>query len=197
LSSEEKAILFATAASEEPILSNTMKSDDSYYKKYIGEFIIKQVDFDVRSKDYRPFRVQDYSWQEHGYSLVSRFYPKLAALLDEMFTHTYNMTYNTFSDETNIDTTPFRSSIWHYVHRLKGLLHDDFNYKDVNVYLDKSLKAYVKKVVCCPEIIIKDDLVSIIGFTNEEKIHICLVALEARRQAELLYGLHAIMKHMT
>jgi len=200
LSSEEKAQLFAIAA-EEPAVSiptiSTVKGDEHYLKKYIGEFSIKHLDFDVRSKEYRPFRVQDYSWQEQGYSLVSRFYPKLAALLDEEFTHIYNLTYNTFSDEVNIDTTPFRSAIWHYVHRLKGLLHDDFNYRDVNVYLDKVMKTIIKKVICCPEVIVKEDLITITGFKEEEKIHMCLVALEAKKQAELIYGLHALMKHMT
>lgn len=99
--------------------------------RYIGPHVMAHVDFDVRSKDYRPLRDADYTWQEQGYSLVSRYYAELAPLIDEEFRHIYNMTYNTFSDTTNIDTSPFRFSIWHYVHRLKGLLHDDYNYRDV------------------------------------------------------------------
>src|SRR4051812_18549596 len=99
--------------------------------RYIGPHAMAHIDFDVRSKDYRPLRDADYTWQEQGYSLVSRYYAELAPLIDEEFRHIYNMTYNTFSDTTNIDTSPFRFSIWHYVHRLKGLLHDDYNYRDV------------------------------------------------------------------
>ena len=118
--------------------------------RYLGPHQLAHIDFDVKSKDYRPFRDQDYSWQEQGYSLVSRYYAELAPLLDEEFRHIYNMTYeptlspfsalspghslrsyNTFTDATNVDTSPFRFSIWHYVHRLKGLLHYDYNYRDV------------------------------------------------------------------
>jgi sestrin len=55
------------------------------------------------------------------------------------------MTYNNLADETAVDTSPFRFSLWYYVHRLKGLLHDDYNYRDVNTYMSKGLKTFVKK----------------------------------------------------
>ncbi len=44
------------------------------------------------SQEYGVFRVQDYSWKEQGYSLVSRFYEDAAPLLDDEFDHIYTMT---------------------------------------------------------------------------------------------------------
>lgn len=40
-------------------------------------------------------RVQDYSWEEHGYSLANELYGEIAELLDEKFQTTQNLTYFT------------------------------------------------------------------------------------------------------
>lgn len=41
------------------------------------------------------FRVQDYSWSDHAYSLVNRLYNDIGNMLDEKFTTTYYLTYYT------------------------------------------------------------------------------------------------------
>ena len=41
------------------------------------------------------FRVQDYSWEEHGYSLANELYSEIAELMDVKFQTTQNLTYYT------------------------------------------------------------------------------------------------------
>lgn len=40
-------------------------------------------------------RVQDYSWEEHGYSLANELYTEIAELLEDKFQTTQNLTYFT------------------------------------------------------------------------------------------------------
>jgi hypothetical protein len=59
-------------------------------------------------------------------------------------------------------------------------------------------KAFSKKVACVPEAITPYDFDSFTTlFTPDEKVHITMLAAEARRQAALLYGLRAVMRHMS
>ena len=83
-----------------------------------------------------------------------------------------------------MDTLPFRRAIWYYVLRLYGICHDDYEYKEVNIYLNRSIKAFVKKTVCYPELINHSDFVHFSPLLMpSEKCHIGLLILEARKQA--------------
>lgn len=61
-------------------------------------------DFAKRSEPqkYHIFRVQDYSWDDHGYSLVNRFYNDVGNLLDDKFKTAYNLTYYTMGGRTQV-----------------------------------------------------------------------------------------------
>ena len=83
----------------------------------------------------------------------------------------------------------------YYVLRLAGMSHDDYNYHEVNIYLNRQIKNYIKKVVCFPERIVPSDFRMGFSFRNDEKCHINLLAAEARKCAVLLYGLHAVMRY--
>jgi len=165
--------------------------------RYIGNFNMKHEDFDVKSKNYSIFRVQDYYWKEHGFELVRRFLPDASILLDEEFEYIYTMTYNMFAQSMNVDTLPLRKAIWQYVQRIKGMFHDDYNYQEVNVFLNKVSKHFIKKIVCDPATLTKSDF-SNLGYElkPDEKIHVALLAVESAKQSELLYGLHAVFQHM-
>lgn len=66
--------------------------------QYIDDPGFTYVDFARRgvTTDMPPtFRVQDYSWDDHGYSLVNRLYNDVGYLLDVKFRATYNLTYCT------------------------------------------------------------------------------------------------------
>jgi len=51
----------------------------------------------------------------------------------------------------DIDTTAFRHAIWHYVHCIYGVRHDDYNYGVINDLLEKNTRSFVKLIVCFPE----------------------------------------------
>ena len=101
-----------------------------------------------------------------------------------------------FSDNDNVDTARFRSAVWHYVHRVQGIFHDDYSYNSVNFWLNRRLKTYIKKLVCFPKDIKKADFQNMgIDLHHHEKVHLSLLATTARKQAALLYGLRAIMQY--
>jgi len=154
----------------------------------------RYVDFDVKKDPI--FNIHDFSWSDQGYSLIRRYYSK-AALLDDEFNHIQNLSYNNFNTQQGVDTGPLRKSIWRYIHRVFGILHDDFNYGHVNTCLNKSFKALIKKICCFPHLITIKDIDFGLLFMPSEKAHIIIIATEARKQAELLYGLKAIMKYQS
>lgn len=142
------------------------------------------------------FRTSEYSWREHGYALANKFYPGSAELMEAEFDNIYNLSYNTFGgDEVEFDTGPFRRSIWYYVLRLMGINKDDYNYQNVNVYLNRKVKTYVKKICCHPHVVTRTDTEQFdTDLTIEEKCHINLLVMEARKQAGLLYSLRRVME---
>eukprot|EP00164_Ancoracysta_twista_P004062 GFYU01005450.1.p1 GENE.GFYU01005450.1~~GFYU01005450.1.p1 ORF type:complete len:569 (+),score=132.65 GFYU01005450.1:160-1866(+) len=165
--------------------------------RYRSDFVLTYEDFDVKSPDYTIFRVQDYCWKDHGYALVSRFYPEAASMLDKCFTTIFYMTDHSVGGAEEVDTFPFRRAIWYYVHRILGMCHDDYNYREVNQFLNRNVKQFSKKVACYPESLTANDYINV-GYAvlHREKCHITLLSVEARRQASLLYALHSLMRHI-
>ncbi|NXE69211.1 SESN2 protein, partial [Calcarius ornatus] len=128
---------------------------------------------------------QDYTWEDHGYSLINRLYPDVGQLLDEKFQVVYNLTYNTIATHCGVDTSVLRRAIWNYVHC-------------VNQLLERNLKVYIKTVACYPERTTKQIYAQFWRhFKHSEKVHINLLLLEARMQAALLYALRAVTRYMT
>ncbi|XP_072356784.1 sestrin-1-like isoform X2 [Scyliorhinus torazame] len=156
-------------------------------------------DFSRRGEQTPPtFRAQDYSWEDHGYSLINRLYPEVGQLLDEKFQVVYNLTYNTMAMHCGVDTSMLRRAIWNYIHCVFGIRYDDYDYGEVNQLLERSLKIYIKTVACYPEKTTKRMYISFWRhFRHSEKVHLNLLLLEARMQAALLYALRAITRYMT
>ena len=139
------------------------------------------------------FRVQDYSWDDHAFSLINRLYNDVGNLIDEKFRTTYHMTYYTMGSRTDVDTSRFRRAIWNYIQwfvvslyryclvlidsfssflsSMFGIRHDDYDYGEVNQLLERSLKSYVKSVVCFPERVTPRDYDAILKeFRHSEKV---------------------------
>ncbi|XP_053877716.1 sestrin-1 isoform X3 [Malaclemys terrapin pileata] len=108
-------------------------------------------DFSRHGMHVPTFRVQDYSWEDHGYSLVNRLYPDVGQLIDEKFHIAYDLTYNTMAMHKDVDTSMLRRAIWNYIHCMFGIRYDDYDYGEINQLLDRSFKVYIKTVVCTPE----------------------------------------------
>ena len=66
--------------------------------RYLEDASFGYSDFASREQgmDISTFKVQDYSWEEHGFSLINRLYPDIGQMLDDKFSCTINLTYNTW-----------------------------------------------------------------------------------------------------
>jgi sestrin len=146
-------------------------------------------------KEFKVFRIQDYNWKNHGMSLLTRYYPDAARVLDDEFDFIYEMTDNYMNRERGVDTGPFRRAIWNYAMFVYGVVSDSYNYQKVNVLLNQQIKSFIKKLACHPASVNLKDFQNMgYNLQPEEKVHVSLLALEGRRRACMLYALHAIMK---
>lgn len=162
------------------------------------DFIYQDFAKRGEAADIPTFRVQDYSWDDHGYSLVNRLYNDVGTLLDEKFKVAFNLTYYTMGRKSNVDTSMFRRAVWNYIQCMYGIRHDDYDYREVNELLDRNLKSFIKTVCCYPERTTQKDCDGVMKeFRHSEKVHVNLMIIEAKLQAALLYALRAIMRYMT
>ncbi|KAM6959344.1 sestrin-2 [Aplochiton taeniatus] len=142
-------------------------------------------------------RAQDYSWEDHGFSLVNRLLPDMGQLLEEKFQVVSGMTYHRMAMHEGVDTHTLRKALWNYIHCLYGIRYDDYDYGEVNVLLERSLKVFVKTMACHPEQTTARVYHSFWRhFRHSEKVHANLIVMEARLQAALLYTLRAITHYM-
>ncbi|XP_075995669.1 sestrin-2 isoform X2 [Genypterus blacodes] len=155
-------------------------------------------DFAPRGEQAPPtMRAQDYSWEDHGFSLVNRLLPDMGQLLDEKFQVVSNLTYHRMAMHEGVDTHTLRKALWNYIHCLYGIRYDDYDYASVNVLLERSLKVFVKTMACHPEQTSARVYQAFwIHFRHSEKVHANLIVMEARLQAALLYTLRAITHYM-
>uniref|UniRef100_W5KLV4 Sestrin 4 n=1 Tax=Astyanax mexicanus TaxID=7994 RepID=W5KLV4_ASTMX len=138
---------------------------------------------------FQVFRVQDYSWEDHGFSLVNRLYSDIGHLLDDRFRSVASLPSPHDPD--------LKRAIWNYIHCIYGIRYDDYDYGEVNHLLERGLKLYIKAVACYPDST-KNPLCPhpLSPLKASEKVHVNLLVMEARLQAELLYALRAITQYM-
>lgn len=168
----------------------------------MGQFV-RDVDFQYvdfarrgRESDFPTFRIQDFNWDEEGYSMISQFNDEVAQLLDDKFRTIYNLTYRTMGRHSSIDTSLFRRASWNYIQCLWGIRHDDYDYAEVNDLLHRNLKKYIKTASCYPEHCSKLEYQNIMkDFNTSEKIHVLLLVGEAKVQSSLLYSMRAVAMH--
>ena len=56
---------------------------------------------------------QEFSWEDHGYSLLAKYFPVAADSIDRLLSTTLNLTYNDFGTESeHFNTETFRRAIW-------------------------------------------------------------------------------------
>ncbi|KAB5530928.1 hypothetical protein PHYPO_G00134980 [Pangasianodon hypophthalmus] len=156
-------------------------------------------DFSPRGEQAPPtMRAQDYSWEDHGFSLMNRLYGEMAQLLEEKFQVVCALTYRTMAMHTDVDTSTLRKALWNYIHCIYGIRYDDYDYGEVNQLLERNMKVYIKTVACHPEkTTFRMYSTFWRQFRHSEKVHVNLLLMEARLQAALLYALRAITRYMT
>ncbi|KAL4657352.1 hypothetical protein GN956_G4197 [Arapaima gigas] len=144
------------------------------------------------------FCAQEYSWEDHGFPLVNRLYSDIGLLLDEKFRTVCNLTYYSTASHERVDASTLRRALFNYVHCIYGIRYDDYDYGQVNQLLERNLKLYIKTVTCYPERTTHSLYEGYWRqFHHSEKVHVILLLMEARMQAELLYALRAITSFMT
>ncbi|XP_034546108.1 sestrin-3 [Notolabrus celidotus] len=147
-------------------------------------------EFARREEDhFQVFRVQDYSWEDHGFSLVNRLYSDIGHLLDDRFRSVTTL--------PSLHSPDLKRAIWNYIHCVLGIRYDDYDYGEVNQLLERDLKLYIKNLACYPDAT-KTPVypLSWAPLKSSERIHVNLLIMEARLQAELLYALRAITQYM-
>ncbi|XP_056150664.1 sestrin-3 [Lampris incognitus] len=147
-------------------------------------------EFAHREEDhFQVFRVQDYSWEDHGFSLVNRLYSDIGHLLDDRFRSVTALPSSHSPDLTR--------AIWNYIHYVLGIRYDDYDYGEVNQLMERDLKFYIKAVTCFPDAT-RTPVCPLrwAPLKPSERIHVNLLIMEARLQAELLYALRAITQYM-
>ncbi|KAM3596132.1 uncharacterized protein V6R79_008720 [Siganus canaliculatus] len=166
--------------------------------RLVEEPEFRYEDFAPRGEQSPPtMRAQDYSWEDHGFSLVNRLLPDMGQLLDEKFQVVSNLTYHRMAMHEGVDTHTLRKALWNYIHCLYGIRYDDYDYGSVNVLLERSLKVFVKTMACHPEQTTARVYHAFWRhFRHSEKVHANLIVMEARLQAALLYTLRAITHYM-
>jgi len=200
LNIEELTVRFRTV--ERGTVLDQDKPEDQVVISDISQFVkdinFQYVDFAKRERDmeFPTFRVQDFNWDEEGFSMMSRYYSDIAQLLDDKFRIIYNMTYGTMGRHSSIDTSLFRRATWNYIQCLWGMRHDDYDYSEVNDLLHRNLKKYIKTASCYPERSSREEYGKIMGdFKSSEKIHLMMLTGEAKFQSCLLYSMRAISSY--
>ncbi|VEL32713.1 unnamed protein product [Protopolystoma xenopodis] len=103
-----------------------------------------------------------------------------------------------FNTKTEIDTTPYRRTLWNHVQSLFGVCHDDFRYEYVDKLFTRPQQTFLKLCATRPYEILstgKDALSynQIMPFlAPSEVVHLILMIMDAREQACLLHIAHAI-----
>jgi hypothetical protein len=166
--------------------------DENQYFDSLTGGRLPYINFEI-SHFRRPVYPTDFTWRDHGFAIFDRLCPNVADLVADCIQLAATMTFRTFHDEHDIDTEPLRRAIWKYTHRVYGLAYDDYNYQEVNVFLLIGLKKYLKKVACVPHSVTKDDFTNIdVSLKPQEVVHVNLLVMEARVEAQLLYVMAAI-----
>lgn len=122
---------------------------------FVEDFIFGYEDFIWRGVQvFFIFWVQDYIWEDYGYLLIQWFYFEGGQLLDEKFQVVYSFIYNIIVMYSGVDIFVFCRVIWNYIYCVFGIRYDDYDYGEVNQFLEWNFKVYIKIVVCYLEKII-------------------------------------------
>lgn len=87
----------AVGTNTSPNLLASLEDDQAdELSRFVFDTKFTYIDFArqrARTDAVATFKVQDYSWSDHAFSLVNRLYSDVGNMLDEKFTTIYNLTY--------------------------------------------------------------------------------------------------------
>jgi len=169
-------------------------SGGTMYWRYSLDIDMVYTDYQINNDPV--IRFYEFDWENHGYSCLSRYYPGIEKKVDAVFRRAQTMTDGCVNGvECNTDV--FRSAMRHYAFRLYGINNDAYDYGDVNKFLYIRFKTFIKKLVCYPHLVTYDDVRHCgIRLGDQERVHVAILVLEAKKQAALLWALRAVMRFM-
>jgi len=193
---------FAFAKQEAFLLPEADEDEDSSEGQYLSRYL-EDPDFSFQDEQVGKeeiFRAQDYNWEDNVSHVVDNSHPELFKVLDEKFRTTNELTYKTLATINDVDTTSLRRGIWMYVQILYNIRYDDYNYGVLsgsdNSLLERPLKAFIKTITCYPEKVTKEKYDSFwVQFKHSEKVHVMIMAKEAKLQVGLMYAVKAFNQY--
>jgi len=179
-------------------ISNTSDSLEAGTKRQTGSEAVK-TSCQFEGKCSGDILVQDYSWDEHGYSVLSTFYQELAVIFDDKFRNIKSM-INNRSEEKN---SKLFTAAWYFVQYIFGVHHDDFNYQEIDQVLDQNSQEFFK--LCCNQasssstpssVKLQSSSSVFTGLSKSQQLELSVVLMEARFLSEILFATQSVMKHM-
>lgn len=143
-----------------------------------------------------PFLVQNFSWEDQGYEALQPFSDSLTSNLSDEFKCIRSLTYDRMGDVEGVDTFKFRLAVWNYVFSLYGVTDQEFLFAEVEELVQGSLREWVKLLACFPQRASARRYNAFMDLQHSEKVHVCLLVMEARFMVEILYGLRALSDYM-
>lgn len=145
----------------------------------------------VETKLTGDIRIQDYSWDDQGFSVLSTFYHDLAVILDDKF-----RTAKCIVKQTE-KSSKLNRAVWSYVQCLLGVHYDDYNYQEIEEVLDTTSKDYIK--MCCSQTKLRPSLAQTVFavLPHTDLVQLSVIVMEARNLSEILFVLKSVMKYMS
>lgn len=138
-------------------------------------------------------RVQDFGWDEHGYSVLARFYQELAVILDDKFR---NVKYSVSQSENS--NSKLSTAVWYYVQSIFGVHYDDYNYQEMDQVLDQNSKDAIQLWCNQASGVSPGQQQNVFSFlANTDKLEVAIVLMEARFLSEMLFATQSVMKYMS
>lgn len=136
----------------------------------------------------------DFNWEAHAYYFLYEIDENVSQVIKNENEFCRNMTFNKLANIDNVKTEPFRTAIWNYIQKLFGIDRLDYDYKNVNLVLDKKKKEFFKNIACYPEKnsfnIIKD-----INLCNIDVIHCILLVVCCKQITQLIFFAKSLLKY--
>lgn len=166
----------------------------------------------LKSKKYHRLTYSAYNLETQGFSLMEKFVPSISQSLFDQLKSAYSMTFKTFGQFENVNTTEFRRGIQYYTKILFGYYHDDYDYikinliflrkeydDDENLEAKKSAKSFIKKLSTDPKSITKldyDKMTNIFDFFSNELFHIIILVEDTKFEVSMAYFTYALDQYL-
>ena len=168
---------------------------DPVFRRFCGPRVLEDRYQDFFVDGGAPLHTHDFSFGDGAYPVLSRFFPEVASPLEDELAVAFGLTYRSLRGEKGVNTAPFRHGVWAYVTLLLGVRTDRFDYRLINHFVTVKVKTFVKMAVCYPESVTRALFASMDEVDQDEKVHVAMLAMEARKQAVLLHACLAIREH--